>query len=196
MNKTAINLQKLRTSRGLTQAEISEALNLEERTWKSYEYGTRNMPIQTLVSIANYFNVTTDYILGLDPHEKPQAIEFQKETGISESAIANISKYKENKAIIKCINQFLSSFEFLNAIENIEMAKAYNPGKNDKADIIDSVINGGAKFNILMGNHIRANTKVILAGDNLKEWLLWQSSQSINRLIERIVKGDKDNGTR
>ena len=201
-------LQERRKERGYTQNTIIDALKTEyedktetqlpstDKAWGNYENGKRELSLELLAKTCSLLGVSSDYLLGLSQELQPGAKQFEQNTGISESAIVNICKYKNHKVIMECINQFLSSHEFSNIIENIAIIKANNPSKNNKANVIDSVMNGSSKFNILMGNNDIADNKVTLAGENLNEWLMWQSSQSLENLIQRIVTGDKDDGTR
>lgn len=63
-------IRDLREDADLTQKELSEMLNLTQRTYAYYESGTRSLPIDVLINIAEYYNTTTDYILGLTDNPK------------------------------------------------------------------------------------------------------------------------------
>ncbi|WMM24089.1 helix-turn-helix transcriptional regulator [Tissierella sp. MB52-C2] len=58
------NLKKLRSCKGLTQEEVSKDLNMNRATYAHYETGRREPDVGTLKLLANYFNVTTDELLG------------------------------------------------------------------------------------------------------------------------------------
>lgn len=65
-------IRDLREDADLTQKELSQILNLNQRAYAYYESGKRSLPIDVLINIAEYFNTTTDYILGLtDNPDKP-----------------------------------------------------------------------------------------------------------------------------
>lgn len=56
---------RLKELRGeLTQAQIAEKLNLARETYRNYENGTREPDQKTLSDLADYFNVSVDYLLG------------------------------------------------------------------------------------------------------------------------------------
>lgn len=57
-------LKDLRTQKGLTRQQLSDTLDLKERTYLKYETGEARPPYETLIKLADYFNVTTDYLLG------------------------------------------------------------------------------------------------------------------------------------
>lgn len=56
-------IRDLREDADLTQTELSKYLNLTKRSYSHYENGTRNLPIDILISIADFHNVSTDYLL-------------------------------------------------------------------------------------------------------------------------------------
>lgn len=66
-------LRLLRQHLKLTQKKVAEKLNLNNVTYAHYELSKREPDHETLIKIANFFNVTTDYLLGLSnsPHKTP-----------------------------------------------------------------------------------------------------------------------------
>lgn len=62
----AERLKPLRKSRGLTQMEMGKLLNCTDRHYQKIEYGQVNLPATTLTFLADFFHVTTDYLLGRD----------------------------------------------------------------------------------------------------------------------------------
>lgn len=59
-----INLRYLRTLRGITQKEVSQAIGCSEVVYSRYETGAREPSIDTLIKLADFFEVTTDFLLG------------------------------------------------------------------------------------------------------------------------------------
>lgn len=57
-------LKSLRTSTKLTQEETAKKLGIARTTYAMYEQGKREPDIATLNSLASYFNVSVDYLLG------------------------------------------------------------------------------------------------------------------------------------
>ena len=58
------NLKAVRKKSGKTQKEVAEGIGIGQGTYKNYETGAREPNGETLVAIANYFDVSTDYLLG------------------------------------------------------------------------------------------------------------------------------------
>lgn len=70
----AETLKKLRNDRGITQDKMAESLGVPCRTYGSWERGEREPDFSTLGKIADFYGVSTDYLLGrID-------IEIKKET--------------------------------------------------------------------------------------------------------------------
>lgn len=57
-------LKELRKSKNLTQKQIAEYLKISERAYQHYEHSTREPNLETLVKLADYFQVSIDYLLG------------------------------------------------------------------------------------------------------------------------------------
>lgn len=59
-------LKRLRINKGLSRKDIEEKLGITERNIKSYELGTSKPPLDVLVKLADFYGVSTDYLLGRD----------------------------------------------------------------------------------------------------------------------------------
>ena len=58
------NIRDLREQRNYTQKELAQLLNISPGSLSKYEKGQIQVPIDVLISIADIFNVTVDYIIG------------------------------------------------------------------------------------------------------------------------------------
>ena len=65
-----MRLKDLREDSDLKQKEIAEYLHIKQNTYSQYENGQRQLPIEILIKLAKYYNVTTDYILELSNDKK------------------------------------------------------------------------------------------------------------------------------
>lgn len=59
-----MNLKYLRALRGITQKEVSRAIGCSEVVYNRYENGEREPSIDMLIKLADFFDVTTDFLLG------------------------------------------------------------------------------------------------------------------------------------
>ncbi len=58
-------LKDLREDKDCTQKEIAELLFITQQQYSLYERGYRDIPTAALITLAEFYGVTTDYILGL-----------------------------------------------------------------------------------------------------------------------------------
>ena len=58
-------LRRLRTLKGLSQKRIAKELGVSDVGYRYYETGTRRPTFEVLPRLAIFFNVSTDYLLGL-----------------------------------------------------------------------------------------------------------------------------------
>ena len=58
-------LRELRVEKGLTQKQLAEKLNLNSVTYLHYEKSQREPPLSVLADMAEFFDVSTDFLLGL-----------------------------------------------------------------------------------------------------------------------------------
>lgn len=63
-------IRDLREDNDLTQKEMSAVLNCSQQVYSNYELGQRDIPTAILISLSEYYNVSTDYILGLTNNPK------------------------------------------------------------------------------------------------------------------------------
>lgn len=57
-------IRDLREDADLTQTELGKQINLPQRTYAYYESGKRTVPPEVLIALADFYNVSVDYILG------------------------------------------------------------------------------------------------------------------------------------
>ena len=60
-------MKALRESKKLTKKQVADAICVTERAYITYEYGQRDVSTDTLQKLADFYSVTTDYLLGREP---------------------------------------------------------------------------------------------------------------------------------
>ena len=65
MNAFAKRLKELRSENNYTQNFIASKLGIRQQSYARYESGVGEPNLDTLVTIAKLFNVSTDYLLGI-----------------------------------------------------------------------------------------------------------------------------------
>jgi len=64
-------LADLRIDSDKTQKEIAEFLDCKREVYRRYEKGIHEIPVWALIKLAQYYNTSTDYILGLTDNPAP-----------------------------------------------------------------------------------------------------------------------------
>jgi len=59
-----MRLRDLREDSDLTQKQIADFLHIKQNTYCQYESGRRQIPLDMLIKLADYYNVTLDYLVG------------------------------------------------------------------------------------------------------------------------------------
>ena len=58
-------MRGLREDNDLTQKQVAEILGIAQTTYSQYELNKRQIPIECLVALCKYYDVSADYMLGL-----------------------------------------------------------------------------------------------------------------------------------
>ena len=92
-------IAELRQDRGLTQKELGDILCVSFGTISNYENGVHLPDVDKVIALANYFHVTTDYLLGRTSSNLPvellqQAITNEKTLG---DVMASFAKLPANR---------------------------------------------------------------------------------------------------
>lgn len=61
----------MRIDKGLSQEEIGKILNVKQNTYSQYELGVLNYPLDVVITLAEFYGTSVDYLLGLTDEKKP-----------------------------------------------------------------------------------------------------------------------------
>ena len=64
-------IRELRNDNGLTQKQIAKLLSVSQNTYSQYEIGVSRFPPDAVVKLAEYYNVSVDYLVGLTDETVP-----------------------------------------------------------------------------------------------------------------------------
>lgn len=85
-------LKYLRTEKGENLEKVAEYLNVSIQTISNYENEKRDMTPDTIIKLAKYFGVSTDYLLGKSDIRNPENTDLDKlQIGLSTKDYSNIS---------------------------------------------------------------------------------------------------------
>ena len=77
-------IKELRLARGLSQVDLADSLGVTKQSVSNWENSNIQPSIDMLMRLANYFSVSTDYLLGMDDRDYIEA------TGLDDKELAHI----------------------------------------------------------------------------------------------------------
>lgn len=93
-----MNLKEIRISKGLKQNKVAKDLGINTVTYNGYETGKSEPNIEIILKLADYFNVSTDELLGME-NNKPilseRKILLDKIKDLSENECFKLSVYAD-----------------------------------------------------------------------------------------------------
>ncbi|EAD0431851.1 XRE family transcriptional regulator [Listeria monocytogenes] len=93
----SIRLAELRKKKSFSQYKLAEELGFSRGQIANYEQGTREPDYQTLLKIADFFNVSTDYLLGREENKLIDTIAAHIDPDATEEEMEEILAYIEEK---------------------------------------------------------------------------------------------------
>lgn len=69
--KLHLLLRDLREDRDMSQAAMAKLLKCSQQTYSRYESHTTEIPLESLIFLAEYYDTSTDYLLGITDQIKP-----------------------------------------------------------------------------------------------------------------------------
>lgn len=185
----ADRLVELRESRGISQQVLADDLEITRQSLSLYETAKRTINIDLLVKIAKYFNVSTDYLLGLNDNATTD-IELKAVcdyTGLSEEASHLLNLLNQVKQldiidfqppIIDIINSFFKEID-----ENyyclFTLRKAININiKDDDEKLIIETIKSISTSNI---------NSQLLSGRDYRDFLMQKCNEQFKKLVYNVM---------
>lgn len=124
-------LKYLRKEKKLTQNDMAELLGITRQGYAKYESGSGEPDIKAIDKLANFFNVTTDYLLGRSDIKNPEQMTNE---GISNEDYEKLTAYQKEVVdfIISRENLFFydQPQKILDALEEFEMFYEFTKKRN------------------------------------------------------------------
>ena len=61
-----MRLAEIRKSRSLNQKDVADALDIPITTYRKYEYESRQVPMDVLLKLADFYDISLDYLVGAE----------------------------------------------------------------------------------------------------------------------------------
>lgn len=99
-------LKSLRENKKLTRQQVANSIGITKRALETYEYGQSLPNIETIKKFADFYNVTTDYLLEREP--KPDTLELIKNIASNSDIAVPVELYMNlpdsaRQSIIDCM---------------------------------------------------------------------------------------------
>lgn len=106
-------LKELRKDKNWTQQQLANKIELSKTVISKYENNIQMPTLDTLIKLAAIFNVSMDYMAGL---EKSQTISLVGLTAEQSEIISKLAKIFQNKGIIRQMNFSSEQYEIIGKI--------------------------------------------------------------------------------
>jgi len=119
-------LKELRINAGYLQVDVAKAVNLSLHGYQRYERGERNPDTETLNKFCTYYNVSSDYLLGIGVYRDTQSVIKNRDL-ITDIICAEMPEAKFNGvvfftmlsdfAFIRILSAYVSDIDFTDGIK-------------------------------------------------------------------------------
>jgi transcriptional regulator with XRE-family HTH domain len=128
-----IRIKELRTEMHKSLRDVASELNISYSSLSKYERGDQQPSYETLIRIANYFNVTTDYLIGITNSKSSENRSICDQLNLSDEAIQKLKQLplivdKNNGiSLSDILNFIIIQPEFEHLLKSILLYKARTP---------------------------------------------------------------------
>ncbi|MCL1803188.1 MAG: helix-turn-helix domain-containing protein [Eubacteriaceae bacterium] len=141
-------LKELRSNRKLTQGEVADSLHIPQSSIAAWESGRTNPRMESILAIANLFNVSFDYLMGLSDveeriNESTASIEnISMLTGLTEAAVEKLEANTQNGFFLSSIivnanfDRFMQAFIKALTPRAIENTDSAGLGSDEKIEAL------------------------------------------------------------
>ena len=71
MLELRLRIRDLREDNDMNQAEMAKLLGVSQQTYSRYESHVTDIPLESLIWLAEYYNTSVDYLLGITSRKEP-----------------------------------------------------------------------------------------------------------------------------
>lgn len=127
--ETSEVIRNLRIKNNLSSKELSKILNISESSVSLYESGKRKPSLGLIIKIADYFSVSTDYLLGITQKENENNIAEKDFSMLLENIVYFLEKSDyilyDGKIVSKTLTLILRNY-LAGILENMKLLTLYN----------------------------------------------------------------------
>lgn len=132
------NIKELRQKNNMTQEKLAELLNISPQAVSRWETGAAMPDISLLLPLANLFNVTTDYLLGMDTYQKDlRKAEFDEAFF---EYWKHDDKEKNYEIAVQAVAEYPGNMEYMEWLASAEFYVAFEKEQDEFICLLDSAI--------------------------------------------------------
>lgn len=184
----------LRESTGITQQQLADELGITRQSLSLYEKSERTINIELLAKIADFFNVSTDYLMGrTDTATLDENIQTAcKVTGLSEKAVENLNNINNLYApiVIGFIDELICDFDHENkngVLEGIFKYLIFNNQLLGKVDFEFKCIDDDT-LNLILVKQELDNSKIEILSGMIDKILVENIESDLNKIRSKILE--------
>lgn len=95
--ETKNRIRDLREDKDLRQVDVAKATGIDQKTLSNYETGRTNPDSYSIIKLADFFGVTTDYLLGCSESDIKGSRDIIKKLEKIEREINNLKKFVKSQ---------------------------------------------------------------------------------------------------
>ena len=193
-------LRKLIERNGTTIKAVAEKAGVSRQAVSQYQDGSTQPNAETIVKIAEYFNVTTDYLLTGDDRTVDENMNIACDfTGLSKNAVDTLCNFNTIKSTTA--SRIVESKEFSNIIDTIVLAQHNKdlllPNGSPIINRISNILSGEKRSaHEIVSERIAEQAALIGLAPFYKQKIIENITIIFNKLIdiENLYKAGADNG--
>lgn len=204
----------------LSYKELSNEINKKTGVYISdaslcdYANGTKNkaMSIKNLVALADYFEVSFDFLIGRSINRKPENIDIGNRIGLSDSSIELLESFNESpntnqkgenttNGYIHLLDTLLSNMEFYNLLMQLSLLQSMKQDTQSEESIVSyspeykqyiypeqqAESNDFLQFEKLR-EKLYGKKSSIISDDQYQSLLKFNATQSLTKIMDLLVK--------
>lgn len=118
------NIKKLRDQKGLMQKEVASSANLQASNYSKIESGQRDISLEALDKIANFFGMTGDEIIHFEDAKTTTSVKVEDKTANEKVQLISQLDEEDKHALYRIIDGMLTKNKFQTFFEqNLQTAK-------------------------------------------------------------------------
>jgi transcriptional regulator with XRE-family HTH domain len=118
------NIKKIREQKGLMQKEVAFVADMQASNYSKIESGQRDISVEALDKIAQFFGVKVDEIIHFEDAKNPKPVKVEDKTANEKVHLISQLDEEDKHAVYRIIDGMLTKNKFQNFFEqNLQTAK-------------------------------------------------------------------------